>query len=297
MNTERSFPLAPLPPSPALPSDGGATRDRAAAVEFITAGQPVVAAGRRRGAERVRVVLPAYNEEQALPVLLRRLDGAFEEMGLWGDVLVVNDGSTDGTAQAASQFSGSLTVRLLNLQANRGLAEAIRVGLFTAVQEAQDDDVIITMDADNSHTPGLILRMVRLIREGSDIVIASRYQPGARIRGVSPLRQSLSLGASVLFRLVARVPGVRDYTCGYRAYRAEVLRLAFERYHEQFIRQTGFGCMAEILLRLKAVSPIIHEVPLILRYDLKQGSSKMKVGRTVREMLAMLVRYRLRREG
>jgi dolichol-phosphate mannosyltransferase len=151
------------------------------------------------------------------------------------------------------------------------------------------------MDADNSHTPGLILRMVQRIREGSDIVIASRYQPGARIRGVSQFRQILSLGASVLFRLVARVPGVRDYTCGYRAYRAEVLQIAFELYHEQFIRQTGFGCMAEILLRLKPMSPIIHEVPLILRYDLKYSTSKMQIWRTTRETLLMLLRYGLRR--
>ena len=98
----------------------------------------------------------------------------------------------------------------------------------------------------------------------------------------------------MLFRSVARVPGVRDYTCGYRAYRAGVLRVAFERYQDQFIRQTGFGCMAEILLRVNAVSPIIHEVPLILRYDLKESASKMRVGRTVRETLLLLLHYRVR---
>lgn len=245
--------------------------------------------GRRTG--WARVVLPAYNEEQTLPVLLMRLDRAFAEEGLPGDVLVVNDGSTDGTADAVRSYGGTLPVRLLDLQPNRGLAEAIKAGLLEALKTADDDDIIVTMDADNSHTPGLILRMVRMIREGSDVVIASRYQAGARIRGVSAFRQLLSLGASLLFRLVARVPGVRDYTCGYRAYRAEVLRNAFDHYHDQLIRQTGFGCMAEILLKLKALDPIIHEVPLILRYDLKHSTSKMKVWRTVRETLLMLLRY------
>jgi dolichol-phosphate mannosyltransferase len=254
-----------------------------------------VLVGRRRCASRLRVVLPAYNEERTLPLLLERLDQAFDEFGLEGDVLVVNDGSTDGTAELASDFRGRLSVRLLDLQPNRGLAEAIRAGLLAAVEEAEDDDIIVTMDADNSHAPGLMPRMVQMIREGSDVVIASRYQPGARLRGVSPVRQILSLGASLLFRLVARVPGVRDYTCGYRAYRAGVLRMAFEQYEGQFIRQTGFGCMAEILLRLKPLSPIIHEVPLILRYDLKDSASKMDVWRTVRESLLMLIRYSLRR--
>jgi dolichol-phosphate mannosyltransferase len=246
-----------------------------------------------RGPGRVRVVLPAYNEERTLPSLLERLDRAFHEARLQGDVLVVNDGSTDGTAAAVRQFRGRLAVHPLDLQPNRGLAEAIRVGLLAAIEQADDDDIIITMDADNSHAPGLIPRMVQMIREGSDVVIASRYQPGARVRGVPPFRQILSLGASVLFRLVARVPGVRDYTCGFRAYRAGLLRSAFERYPGQFIRQAGFSCMAEILLKLKAMTPIIHEVPMILRYDLKRSASKMNVGRTIGETLLMLLRESL----
>src|SRR5262249_18524030 len=128
----------------------------------------------------VRVVLPAYNEELTLPPLLIRLERAFEEARLSGDVLVVNDGSTDGTAEVATSYAGMLPVRLLDLQPNRGLAGALRAGLWEAVEPAQPDDIIITMDADNSHPPGLILRMVQMIREGSDLVIASRFQPGAR---------------------------------------------------------------------------------------------------------------------
>jgi dolichol-phosphate mannosyltransferase len=241
------------------------------------------------------VVLPAYNEEATLPALLARLDRAFAESRLPGDVLVVNDGSSDGTAEVARRFAGTVPVRLLDLQPNRGLAGAIRAGLWEAIQEADPNDIILTMDADNSHPPGLMRRMVWNIREGSDVVIASRYQPGARIRGVSGFRQLLSLGASFLFRGAARVPAVRDYTCGYRAYRVEILRDAFHLYDGDFIQQQGFGCMAEILLKLRPLAPIIHEVPLILRYDLKESASKMKVARTVRETLLMLLRHTLRR--
>jgi dolichol-phosphate mannosyltransferase len=236
-------------------------------------------------------VLPAYNEEASLPTLLERLELAFEEVGLKGEVLVVNDGSTDNTVDAVQSYIGRLSLRLLDLQPNRGLAEAIKTGLFAAVSECQPGDIVITMDADNSHTPGLILRMVRLIREGSDMVIASRYQPGSRTRGVPMLRRLLSWGASILFRLTVRIPGVRDYTCGYRAYRSELLQSAFDRYHDEFIRQTGFSCMAEILLKLKTFNPIIREVPLILRYDMKASSSKMKVFQTVNETLKMLFRH------
>ena len=76
--------------------------------------------------------------------------------------------------------------------------------------------------------------------------------------------------------------------------RAELLQAAFDRYQHELIRQTGFGCMAELLLKLKNLTPIIHEVPLILRYDMKQSDSKMKILRTIKETLLMLGRDKLR---
>jgi dolichol-phosphate mannosyltransferase len=236
----------------------------------------------------VRIVLPAYNEEKSLPALLNRLDIMFEESDLNVEVLIINDGSTDATVDIVRNYDGPLPIRLTDLQPNRGLAEAIRTGLKESLVLSRAGDVIVTMDADNSHPPGLIPRMVSLIREGSDVVIASRYQAGSRIRGLSFFRRTMSYGASWIFRLFSPVAGVRDYTCGYRAYSAEVLQAAFNRYGHELIQQTGFGCMSELLLKLKKLAPIIHEVPLILRYDLKQSDSKMKIVRTVKETLLML---------
>lgn len=255
--------------------------------ERVTQVVPVRRAGHHRW---ITVVLPAYNEEKAIGPLLSRLDIAFEEEGLDGDVVVVNDGSTDGTAAAVRRYQGRLGITLLDFGSNRGLPEAIKAGLFAAAAGCEPDDIIVTMDADNTHTPGLILRMVRTIREGSDVVIASRYQPGSRSRGLSWRRRLLSQGANLLFRLVVRIPGARDYTCGYRAYRAGLLQTAIARYHDRLVQQSGFSCTAEILVRLKALDPIVHEVPLILRYDLKPGASKINVGRTIRETLALLAR-------
>ena len=240
----------------------------------------------------VRIVLPAYNEELSLPALLERIEVMFEESDLTIEVLIVNDGSTDGTVAAVARYGGPLPIRLIDVTPNRGLAETMRTGLREALALARPGEVIVTMDADNSHPPGLIPRMVSQIREGSDLVIASRYQRGSRIRGLSRFRRLMSYGASWLFRLASPITGVRDYTCGYRAYRVELLEKAFNRYGHELIQQTGFGCMAELLLKLKRLDPIIHEVPLILRYDMKQSDSKMKIARTVRETLWMLIRSR-----
>lgn len=239
------------------------------------------------------VVLPAYNEEESLGLLLQRLDQAMREDLIDYEVVVVDDGSVDGTARVVDEYAQYLPLRLESHEVNLGLGATIRDGLKSAVSIATDDDIVVVMDADNTHTPGLIRNMIRVVREGADVVIASRYRPGSYIRGVPFHRKLLSLGARGLFQVVFPVRGVRDYTCGYRAYRAAVLRDAFKRYGDDFVNQQGFQCMVDILLKLRQLDLIFREVPLILRYDLKQGASKMKVLRTIVQSLALLVRRRL----
>ena len=154
------------------------------------------------------------------------------------------------------------------------------------------DDIIITMDADNTHPAGLAIRMVRLIREGNDVVIASRYRKGSYVRGLPRSRQFLSYAGSWLCRVLFPIRGVRDYTCGYRAYRVAALLQLMSRYGKDFITETGFASMVDILLRLREEQLIFTEVPLVLRYDLKPGRSKMDVPRTIKETLTLLVRRR-----
>jgi dolichol-phosphate mannosyltransferase len=242
---------------------------------------------------RVIVVLPAYNEEANIGGLLERIDEALNEAGLFYRVIVVDDGSVDGTAVLLSQYATSLPLTVLRHEVNQGLGAAIRDGLNLAAQEAGPRDVIITMDSDETHTPGLILRMVRMIREGHDVVIASRYRSGARVFGLSFFRTLMSYGASWLMRLVFPTPGVRDFTCGFRAYQSTVLRQAIETYQDRFVDQDGFQCMVDILLKLRPMKVIFGEVPMILRYDLKVGASKMRVLRTIRGTLSLLLRRRL----
>jgi dolichol-phosphate mannosyltransferase len=243
----------------------------------------------------VIVVLPAYNEADGLPRLLARLrDVAVGHFGASLAVVVVDDGSTDGTAERAGQVAG-LALRVVVHPQNRGLAEAIRSGLLAAMEQAADDDVIVTMDADDTHAPGLISRMTMLIEEGNDLVIASRFAPGGRTVGVPWSRLVLSRGASLLFRLVHPIRGVRDYTCGYRAYRVGLLRQAFARWGQEFISEAGFTCMVDILLKLHRLGAVVAEAPLVLRYERKSGKSKMDVRRTTLQTLSLLVRRRLGR--
>jgi dolichol-phosphate mannosyltransferase len=241
----------------------------------------------------VIVTLPAYNEEPSLRALLEALRESMREQRLAYRVILVNDGSGDGTAAVADELAARVPLERIDHAENRGLGEAVRSGLLRAVQMADDDDIVVTMDADNTHTPALIASMVQGIRDGSDVVIASRFRPGARSLGVPLYRRLLSRAASWTFRLSFPTRGVRDFTSGYRAYRAGLLARAFERYGAQLFAERGFSCTVDILLKLRALGAHMREVPLVLRYDLKYGVSKMFVMRTIRETLRLLVARRL----
>lgn len=241
---------------------------------------------------KVIVALPAFNEEVSLPELLERLGESFADSNLPYEIVIVNDGRKDATASIVEQFARQMPVHLVNHSVNQGLGITIRDGLREAMERADERDIIVTMDADNTHPPGLIPRMVQMIHEGCDVVIASRFEHGGSMTGVPWNRHLLSLGARVLFTVMFPTRGVRDYTSGYRAYRVSVVRDAFEKYGDNFVAETGFSCMADILLKLRKRGCVFGEAPLRLRYDLKGGQSKMQVIKTIRLTLSLLLRQR-----
>ncbi len=245
-----------------------------------------------RGRRKIWIVLPAYNEERDLPALLQRIEEATEEAGLHFEILIVDDGSTDATAEVAGIWANKLPLQVMTHGHNQGLGATLRDGVQWACQLAQASDVIVTLDSDNTHTPELILRMVRMVREGHDVVVASRFMRGSRVRGVPFGRRVLSRLAGTLFKVVFPIPGIRDYTSGYRAYRAGLLQDVITK-DPRFFDQDGFQVMVDILLKLRRNRDLIFgEAPLILRYDLKEGASKMDVVDTTTSTLRLMLKRR-----
>jgi dolichol-phosphate mannosyltransferase len=240
----------------------------------------------------VLLTLPAYNEEQGLPRLLESFSRTMRDLSLAHRLVICDDGSRDSTRSVVESWAERLPIELAVHTVNRGLGETIRDALLLALKVAQEEDVIVTMDADNTHSPELIPDMLRHIEQGSDVVVASRYRPGSRVVGLSPIRRMMSCGARVLCQLVFPIHGIRDYTCGFRVYRTSVLRRAFDYYGDQLVTERGFSCMAEILVKISKLEVRMSEVPLVLRYDKKAGASKMRIGRTVISTVKMLVRLR-----
>ena len=242
------------------------------------------------------VALPAYNEEEALPPLLDMFitlqAGQLPEIHM----LIVDDGSADSTASVVQRYHEQHPwIELVQHERNMGLSQAIRTGFKAALERAQPGDVIVTLDADNTQPPETIPSMLARLDEGVDVVIASRFRPGAEVHGVPPLRRLYSRVMSILFQIAFPVKGVRDYSCGFRAYRAEALQLAHDVYGDEFITEQGFACMVEILFQLKHLKTIkFGEVPFILRYDQKPTETKMRVGRTITDTLTLALRHRFR---
>lgn len=240
---------------------------------------------------RAHVVLPAFNEEGSLPPLLRRLADLSLAGGL--TVWVVDDGSSDSTAATAERGAEGLDVRVVRHRVNLGLGRALHTGLRAAIEASGDDDVVVVMDADDTHDPGLIPSLQKKIAAGADVVICSRFARGGD-DATAPLgRRVLSRGAGAVFRHALDVDGVRDYTSGFRAYRASLLRRASDHWGERLVEEQGFACMVELLLKLRHCDPVIAEVPLPLRYDRKKSVSKLRLRRTMGQYAKLLMRDRL----
>lgn len=239
---------------------------------------------------RLLVVLPCYNEENSLPELLDQLAILRHRIRrTWQlSVLVVNDGSVDTTPLVASAYSGEMDVRLIDHLRNRGLGAALKtsIDLFLAMEDNDAPEVMAVLDADGTHPPLLLDAMLAELDRSDgetqcEVVIASRYAPGGEEHGLPLIRRIYSRLASLVLGAVARVRGVRDYTCGYRVYRREALERAKAKFSGETVKETCFVCMAELLVKLARCGARFGEVPLKLHYELKGGPSKMNVPVTI----------------
>jgi len=241
----------------------------------------------------VWVVLPAYNEAQNLGGLIDAVVAHVGPAAARLGVIVVDDGSTDGTCEIARSRSDRCRIDLIVHAQNEGLGATLRDGLRRAAELAGDDDAVVTMDADGSHLPEQIPEMLAALDSGSDVVLCSRYRRGASSRGVPPHRRFLSFGMRALGKVIAPLPGVTEYTCAFRAIRGSLLKRAFSRYGDRVIRERGFAATVQLLLHLSRLEPHIAEIPMSLRYDRKLSASRLRIARTVARSLWVLVQYRL----
>jgi dolichol-phosphate mannosyltransferase len=212
---------------------------------------------------RVLVVIPTYNEAETLEPVVARLRASVPE----ADVLVVDDGSPDGTGQIADRLvAADPAVHVLHRTQKAGLGAAYIAGFRWALAEGYD--VVVEMDSDGSHAPEELPRLLTALRE-ADLVIGSRWVPGGQIRNWPLYRQVISIGGSTYARVLLRFP-VRDSTSGYRAFRRQVL----EELKLDEVASQGYCFQIDLAWKTWRSGFRVREVPITFT-EREVGRSKM----------------------
>jgi dolichol-phosphate mannosyltransferase len=219
-------------------------------------------------------VIPAFNEEENVPRLLHDLEQR-PELWLGGHVILVDDGSSDGTAAVAQAYDGPVPLILVRQIRNQGAGRAFDRGFRHALNLCGDDDLIVTLESDTTSDLDALGTMLERAREGADVVLASVHAGGEMV-GAGRLRESLSRAASSAVRMSAGIDA-RTVSSFFRVYRASMLREAYDKHGDAFIREGGFACKAEILGKLSRMDAIVDEVPVDLDASRRIGESKLKV--------------------
>lgn len=221
------------------------------------------------------VLIPAFNEQDAIIALLEKINLGLKNLDF--TIVVVDDGSNDQTPKLLEQVRKKYPIRVVTHPINRGLGETERDGFEYIATHANREDIIVRVEGDNTHEPGYILDLINKLGEGYDVVNTSRFRPGGGQKGLNFYRRFISRCANLFMQSVFRIKGIRDYSCGFRAYHVSVIQDALEIYGNNLIQLKGVGFTStlEILVKLKMMGCKFSEVPFILRYDQKQGKSKM----------------------
>ena len=227
--------------------------------------------------ERILVVVPTYNEMDNLPKMVTRLLGLPDGV----EILVVDDGSPDGTGQWVERTSATEPrLHILSRKAKNGLGRAYVAGFNWALEKGYD--LVIQMDADFSHSPEDIPKLIAGIRESNaDMTIGSRYAGGIRVINWPLKRLVLSVGASYYVKWITGMP-VWDPTGGFKCWRRRTL----EAIDLPSVKSNGYGFQIEMNHRVWSRGLRITEVPIIFA-DRIEGTSKMS-NKIVVEALLMV---------
>jgi glycosyltransferase involved in cell wall biosynthesis len=224
------------------------------------------------------VVIPTYNERENLPAILRRLAQAVPE----AHALVVDDSSPDGTGEVADKLAAEdPRIQVLHRGAKAGLGAAYVAGFQSGLADGYD--VLVEMDADGSHAPEQLPRLLAALAH-SDVVLGSRWVPGGQVRNWPKSRELLSRGGNLYARVALGIQ-LRDATGGYRAFRRQVLadiELAS-------VASQGYCFQVDLAWRAVQAGYRVTEVPITFA-ERERGESKMS-GDIVREALLRVTEW------
>ena len=249
---------------------------------------------------RTWIFLPAYNEEESLKFLFPKLKKITDHLSNTKiKIVILDDGSSDLTSNLIGKEINKQSIILINHSINRGLGETERDGFEYLANNCEDEDVIIRLDCDDTHEPKYIVSLLKKLSEGYDVVGTSRFRAGGYQMGVNWYRKLISSAANIFMRVMFGIKGIKDYSCGFRAYRARAIKDAIQIYGNNFLQMRGFGFTStlETIVKLNLLGFKFAEVPFGLRYDQKVTESKMVSSITIFGYFMMAFLYHFPRSG
>ncbi|HEY3960324.1 MAG TPA: polyprenol monophosphomannose synthase [Solirubrobacteraceae bacterium] len=215
------------------------------------------------------LILPTYNEAENIEAILAAAGEVLATAAPEGfRVLVVDDGSPDGTGRIADRLAGEHAwVGVLHRTEKNGIGPAYLAGFRHALDHGAG--YVMEMDSDFSHDPADLARLLAAVRDGADLALGSRYVPGGGVTDWGLLRRFVSEGGSTYARWILGLR-VRDLTGGFKCFRREVL----EEIHFDGVRSQGYAFQVELTYRAARAGFRIVEVPIVFK-DREQGQSKM----------------------
>jgi dolichol-phosphate mannosyltransferase len=213
------------------------------------------------------LILPTYNEAENIEPLVRAALPQLEAAGLPRTILIVDDGSPDGTGRIADRLAAEIPqVRVLHRDRKQGLGRAYLAGFEVALEGGAD--LMLEMDSDFSHDPADLPRLIAAA-EAADLVLGSRYVPGGGVTNWGLVRRALSRGGSAYARILLGIP-VRDLTGGFKCFNRRVL----EAIDLDAVHADGYGFQIELTYRAVQAGFTVTEVPILFR-ERRVGQSKM----------------------
>jgi len=225
------------------------------------------------------LILPSFNEEKNLVKMFEKINNLSIVKNII--IILIDDCSTDNTKKIKFKKNRFKIVYKKHSK-NMGLSIALETGFNIAKKKAKKNDLIITMDSDNTHPIKIIPRMINISKKNdSDIVIASRFLPNSKVNGMSFFRQYLSIVAKYIFSYSFPHKNLKEYNCNFRIYKSYLIKKLTK--DKKFFKNEDFNITVKILLFLTCNNKNlkITEYPLILNYHHKIGSSKMRIWKNI----------------
>ncbi len=247
----------------------------------------------------IKIIFCAFNEEKNLTRLLVDINQEMQNLGRDFEIIACLDGTTDNSSSLIENFSRSCKIKVLPLRNERGLGHAYKRIFGEIIENCSDDDLIISLDADNTHEPEQISELLQHLEKNNlDLVVASRFCDKSIMAEFPFYRQFISKFTSILLQKLFAVKTVsskklQDYTSGYRLYRASKIKELHQKFGCDFIREPEFTYTCELLIKLAKIGTKIDEIPISYDYSQKVGASKLRVPHNFYRLLIMLINLKI----